>query len=178
MTPTHINSTTGTRAARIATAQGEGPEAGKTLVVYLDLADTPPTTHVIAEDLWQANWTQIPAHACPVCHGSGTDQIKRRKDRPCGGCYGLGRVREDGETPADRWELAEVAGRVIREIRSEMAKIERQAALMAQAPGVTEWLEAERARRQQAASDAQARQEREWREGRGHGPGGARMTGD
>lgn len=122
----------------------------------------------------KAQWQEIPADACPVCHGSGTDQIKRRKDRPCGGCYGLGRVKEDGETPAEMWELAEVAGRVIGELRQQVARLEGRLAL----PGVAEAIAAEMARRQQAATDAQAEQERKWREGRGHGPGGARMTGD
>lgn len=178
MKPTHISIAHGAKSARIGTAQGEGQLAGKTLVIYLDLTVEPPATHYIEEERWEAQWREIPTDACPVCYGSGTDQIKKRQDRPCGGCYGLGRVKEDGETPKEMWELAEVAGKVITEIRAEMAKIERKAALMMQAPGVADWLEAERARRQRAASDAQAEQERKWREGRGHGPGGARYTGD
>ena len=174
MKPTHIHTTHGTRAARIGTAQGEGMLAGKTLVIYLDLSVEPPAAHCVTAEKWAAEWREIPADACPVCHGSGTDQIKKRRDHPCGGCYGLGRVKADGETPAEMWELAEVAGRVIGELRQQVAVLEGRLAL----PGVAEAIAAEQARRQQAASDAQAEQERKWREGRGHGPGGSRMTGD
>jgi len=172
--PTHVHNTHGTRTARIGTAQGEGQLAGQTLVIYLDLSTEPPATHYIEQARWDAEWMEIPADACPVCHGTGTDQIKKRKDRPCGGCYGLGRVRLDCETPKEMWELAEVAGRIIAELHREVAGLQSQLAT----PGVAEAIKAEWQRRQQAASDAQAEQERKWREGRGHGPGGARMTGD
>ena len=174
MKPTHISITHGAKSARIGTAQGEGQLAGKTLVIYLDLSVEPPATHYVEQARWDAEWQEIPADACPVCYGSGTDQIKKRQDRPCGGCYGLGRVRQDGETPKEMWELAEVAGRIIEGLRQQVAGLEGRLAL----PGVAEAIAAEMARRQQAATDAQAEQERKWREGRGHGPGGARMTGD
>jgi hypothetical protein len=176
--PTHIHRTTQTQAARVGTAKGEGPEAGKTLVIYLDLSVEPPATHYIEQARWDAEWRETPADACPVCHGAGTDQIKKRRDRPCGGCYGLGRVREDGETPKGEWEVAEVAGRVIAKVKQERDHWRKRCEALEEVPGVAEAIVAERARRQQAASDAQAEQERKWREGRGHGPGGARYTGD
>lgn len=176
MKPTHTHKTQGGRFALVANHAGGGALEGQQLVAYHDLdRDLPSVTTL--ED-WSAHWQPITPDTCTVCMGTGRDAIKGNKANPCGGCYGLGRVREDGETPADPWELADVAGRVIAELREEMAKIERKAALMMRAPGVAEWLEAEKARRQQAASDGQAEQERRWREGRGHGPGGARYTGD
>ncbi|MGE4534705.1 hypothetical protein [Halomonas sp.] len=178
MKPTHIHSTHGTRTARIGTAQGEGQLAGQTLVIYLDLSVEPPATHYIEQARWEAEWREIPADACPVCHGSGTDQIKKRKDRPCGGCYGLGRVKADGETPKGEWEVAEVAGRIIEGLRGKLERANSGIEAMQRTPGVPEAIDAERERRRQAASNAQAEQERKWREGRGHGPGGARMTGD
>lgn len=178
MKPTHISIAHGARSARIGTAQGEGQLAGKTLVIYLDLSVEPPATHYIEEERWEAQWREIPADACPVCYGSGTDQIKKRQDRPCGGCYGLGRVREDGETPKGEWEVAEVAGRIIAELKTGRAEAERRLAQVREIPGVVQAIGAEQARRLRGASDAQAEQERKWREGRGHGPGGARMTGD
>jgi hypothetical protein len=172
--PTHTHTTHGTRAVRIGTAQGEGQLAGQTLVIYLDLSIEPPATHYVTTEQWVAEWQEIPADACPVCHGAGTDQIKKRRDRPCGGCYGLGRVREDGETPKGEWEVAEVAGRVIGELRQQVAVLEGRLAL----PGVAEAIQSALVAEMQRRQDTQAEQERKWREGRGHGPGGARYTGD
>ncbi|MDX5378739.1 MAG: hypothetical protein LPK08_14630 [Halomonas sp.] len=60
-------------------------------------------------DDWYQHWRPVAADACPVCMGSGHDQIKGNKNRPCGGCFGLGKVRKDGEPPTDMWELAEAA---------------------------------------------------------------------
>lgn len=174
MNPTHTHKERGGQFARIGAAEGEGQFAGQRLVIYLDLTTQPPATHFVTRPEWEAGWREIPADACPVCHGSGQDTIKKRSGRPCGGCYGLGRVRLDGERPEDLWELGEVARRIIGELRQQVARLEGRLAL----PGVAEAIAAEQARRQQAATDAQAEQERKWREGRGHGPGGARMTGD
>lgn len=178
MKPTHVHRQHGGPAARIGTAQGEAHHAGQTLVIFLDMGMDPPNTDYLEISLWESEWQEIPSNACPVCHGSGHDQIKKRKDRPCGGCYGLGRVKEDGETPKGEWEVAEVAGRIIAELKTGRAEAERRLAQVREIPGVVQAIGAEQARRLRGASDAQAEQERKWREGRGHGPGGARYTGD
>ena len=174
MKPTHVHRQHATRAARIGTAQGEGQLAGKSLVIYLDLSTQPPATHYIEAGRWEAEWREIPADACPVCHGSGTDQIKKRKDRPCGGCYGLGRVRQDGETPKGAWEVAEVALGIIQ----RQARIIEQRDQVLAFPEVQEVLKARKERQQQEGPPDWVQREQDWRGSRGRGPGGARMTGD
>lgn len=182
MKPTHISIAHGAKSARIGTAQGEGQLAGKTLVIYLDLTVEPPATHYIEEERWEAQWREIPTDACPVCYGSGTDQIKKRQDRPCGGCYGLGRVKEDGETPKGEWEVAEVAGRIIEGLRGKLERANSGIEAMQRTPGVPEAIDAERERRKERQQEKGppdwVQREQEWRAGKGRGPGGARMTGD
>lgn len=173
MKATHTHRESGGRFAEIHRAQGSQrlAEAG-TIVVYLDIGLQVQSATTLED--WEAHWQTITPDTCTVCMGTGRDTIKGNKRNPCGGCYGLGRVREDGETPAEMWELAEVAGRVIAGLHREVAGLQSQLST----PGVAEALEAEWQRRQQAANDAQAEQERKWRDGLGHGAGGARYTGD
>lgn len=172
MTPTHTHKTQGGRFTMLAHYNGDTSLDAQMIVVYRDL-EREIETATTAKD-WEANWRPIEPDTCTVCMGTGRDAIKGNKANPCGGCYGLGRVKADGETPKGEWEVAEVAGRVIAELHREIAGLQSQLAT----PGVAEAIKAEWARRQQAATDAQAEQERKWREGRGHGPGGARYTGD
>lgn len=173
MTPTHTHRIQGGRFALVAEEVfGLGVYEGVIMVIIDDIDSG--NRMVIDRDTWREAFRPIAKDDCQVCLGSGTDHIKGAKDKPCGGCFGLGKVREDGETPKDRWELAEVAERMIAELHREVAGLKSQL----DTPGVAEAIKAEWKRHQQAISDAQARQEREWREGRGHGPGGARMTGD
>jgi hypothetical protein len=170
--PTHTHKTRGGRFALVAHYNGDVSLEAQQIVIYRDL-DLETDTATTTGD-WETNWRAIAPDDCPVCVGTGTDQIKGNKDRPCGGCYGLGKVKEDGETPADRWQLAEVALGIIRRQQQEL---EGRRIAMA-TPAVAEALRkaGQEIRRQQ--EDAQAENERKWREGPGHGPGGRRQTGD
>ncbi len=172
MTPTHTHKTRGGRFAMIAHYNGDTSLEAQQIVVYRDL-DLEIDTATTSKD-WETNWKPIATDDCTICLGSGTDQIKGNKHRPCGGCYGLGKVKQDGETPTDRWELAEVALGIIQRQQQELEQRRQTMAL----PGVMAALEAHRRDRQRQQEDAVAEKERQWREGRGHGPGGARMTGD
>lgn len=172
MKPTHTHKTQGGRFAMLAHYNGDTSLDAQMIVVYRDL-DREIETATTAND-WEQNWKVIADDDCPLCLGSGSDPIKGNKTNPCGGCYGLGKVRIDGERPKDLWQLAEVAKRMLEQLRQQVETLEKRQAL----PGVAEAIQgamvAEVGRRQ----DAQAEQERKWREGRGHGPGGARHTGD
>jgi len=120
---------------------------------------------------WEQNWRVIAPDDCTICMGTGTDQIKGNKDKPCGGCYGLGKVLASGERPADLWELATVANGIIERHQAKLTKQRQQLAM----PEVKEAL---LAAEMQRITDSVARQEQQWRDGKGHGPGGQRYTGD
>lgn len=167
--PTHTHATQGGRFAMLAHYNGDVSLEAQMIVVYRDL-DREVDTATTAKD-WETNWRPIAKNDCPVCLGAGTDQIKGNKSRPCGGCYGLGKVRDDGETPADMWELASVAADIIKRQQREL-KQRRKA--MAR----TEVKEALEAAREREISDSITEQEQKWRDGTGHGPGGRRYTGD
>lgn len=170
--PTHTHREHGGRWQAVNSYSGSGPLEGQSVVVLHDI-DKDVTSVTTYQD-WSDNWRPIATDDCPVCLGSGHDQIKGRKDKPCGGCFGLGKVREDGETPGDRWELAEVAGRII----------QRQARMLEQRDQVLDFPEvrkvlAERKRQQkERIDDSIAEQEQKWRDGKGRGPRGQRHTGD
>lgn len=167
--PTHTHKEQGGRFAVVAEAPGVGHLHGQGVVIYHDL-DRDVQTATTA-DHWNQHWRPAEKDDCPVCLGAGTDQIKGNKENPCGGCYGLGKVRKDGETPADMWELSDVAQRIIIALENDVKEMSEHLAL----PGVMELIKRQR---QQMIDDSTARQEQEWRNGRGHGPGGRRHTGD
>ena len=168
--PTHTHRVGGGKFKEIAQHQGAGAELeGKWLVLYRDLEKGIDSITSLHE--WECNWREIKPDDCSVCMGTGHDHIKGNKDRPCGHCYGLGRVRKDGSTPADMWELSEVAQRIIIALENDVNEMSEALAL----PGVRDLIEQQR---QQVVIDSMARQEQEWRDSRGHGPGGQRMTGD
>lgn len=169
MNPSHTHRQHGGRFGQVTTYWGSGPLEGQQLVVYQDL-DRVTESLTTMED-WQQNWREIDTDDCPVCLGTGTDQIKGNKGNPCGGCFGLGKVRQDGETPADRWQVADIALGIIRHQQHEL---ERRRQAMA-SPEVREAMQAARERGQ---AETIARQENEWRNSPGHGPGGQRYTGD
>lgn len=169
MKASHTHRQHGGRYALVSESTGTGPLEGQTLVVYHDLdRDVQSVTTL---DDWQQHWRAIDTDDCPICLGAGTDQIKGNKGSPCGGCFGLGKVRQDGETPGDRWEVADIALDIIRRQQHEL---ERRRAAMA-SPEVREAMQAARER---AQVDTIAQQEHEWRNSPGHGPGGQRYTGD
>lgn len=169
MKPTHTHATQGGRFAMVAHYNGDTSLDAQMIVVYRDL-DHETDTATTAKD-WETSWRAVAPDDCTVCLGSGTDQIKGNKGNPCGGCFGLGKVREDGETPADQWELAEIAGGIIKRQLQELEQRRRAMAL----PEVREALQAAKERQ---TTDSIAAQEQQWRAGRGYGPGGRRYTGD
>lgn len=165
MNPTHTHSTAGGRYALIAEHAGGGELVGQRLVVYHDL-DKDCQSATTAND-WHHHWRAIEPDDCTVCVGTGTDQIKGNNANPCGGCYGLGKVQANGETPTELWQLAEVAAGVIARRVGERDAARRQLA----DPAVQAVIQ----RQQQ---DETTRREQEWRAGAGQGPGGQRITGD
>lgn len=169
MTPTHTHRAHGGRYKWLAELAGGGSMAGKAVVTYHDLDKDLPCA-VDAEE-WRKQWQEIAPDACSVCLGSGTDQIKGNKQRPCGGCYGLGKVRADGEKPTELWDLADIAGRIIAQRTAERDDAQRQLA-DAEVQAFIEQL------RQRGLDDATAKSEQEWRAGPGYGHGGQRHTGD
>lgn len=169
MKPTHTHVAQGGRFALVTETPGTGPLEGQTLVVYHDL-DREVQSATTLDD-WRQHWRPIATDDCPVCLGTATDQIKGNAANPCGGCFGLGKVRDDGETPADRWELAAVATGIIKRQQQELAQ-------RRQAMAVPEVRAALQAAEERQTTDAMAKQEQKWRAGRGHGPGGRRYTGD
>lgn len=169
MTPTHTHTESGGRYALISEHHGGGALAGQQLVIYADI-DKECQSATTADD-WHQHWRALEKDDCRVCLGAGTDQIKGNKANPCGGCYGLGKVRADGETPTELWELADVAAGIIAKRTTERDEARRWMA-DAEVQAFIEQL------RQRRLDDSIAQQEHKWREGRGHGPMGQRHTGD
>ncbi|MGQ7253930.1 hypothetical protein [Vreelandella titanicae] len=167
--PTHTHRENGGKYAELQQHQGTGPLEGQWLIIYEDL-DKGIQSGTTQDD-WMQNWRPLLIDDCPVCLGSGHDHIKGNKDRPCGHCYGLGKVRTDGEAATDMWELATVAADIITRQEHELRNLRR----IAQNPAVQALIEQQR---QQAIDESTARQEQEWRRGKGHGPHGQRHTGD
>ena len=167
--PTHTHRETGGKYAELQQHMGSGPLEGQWLIIYEDL-DKGIQSGTTQDD-WMKNWRPLQIDDCTVCLGSGHDHIKGNKDRPCGHCYGLGKVRVDGEAATDMWELATVATGMIKRLEHELLNLRR----LADNPAVQALIEQQR---QQAIDDSTARQEQEWRRGKGHGPHGQRHTGD
>ncbi|MFI0474580.1 hypothetical protein ACGLWX_17850 [Halomonas sp. HMF6819] len=167
--PTHTHRTLGGKYAEIQQHQGTGPLDGDWIIVYEDL-DRSIISATTQRD-WLDNWRYLESDDCPICLGTGYDHIKGNRDRPCGHCYGLGKVRVDGEAATDLWELATVAGNIIECQRAELEQLR----AIADYPGAREWVDRERQKR---IDDSIAQQEQEWRGKPGHAPGGQRYTGD
>ncbi|MEL7893459.1 hypothetical protein [Vreelandella neptunia] len=167
--PTHTHRESGGKYAELQQHEGAGPLAGQWLVIYEDL--TKGIQSVTTQADWRMHYRQIKPDDCTICMGTGHDHIKGNKDKPCGHCYGLGRVRKDGHSPVDLWELAGVAERIIIELENDLHELRQVAAH----PGVMELIKRER---QEAIDNSIAEQEEKWRRGKGHGPGGQRHTGD
>lgn len=167
---THTHRERGGKFQEIAQHQGAGTDLeGKWLVLYRDLDKGIDSITSLQE--WESQWRALAPDDCPICLGAGYDHIKGNRDKPCGGCYGLGKVRDDGETPTDCWELASVATGIIQRQQEELLNLRR----IAQTPEVQALIDQQR---QQAIDNSIARQEQEWRRGKGFGPGGQRVTGD
>ncbi|WP_237673787.1 hypothetical protein [Vreelandella profundi] len=168
--PTHTHRESGGKYQEIAQHQGSGAYLeGRWLVLYRDLDKG--IDSITNLDEWESQWKEVAPDDCPICVGAGHDQLKGNRDKPCGGCYGLGKVRKDGQTPADMWELSDVAYRIIQLQQNELEDLRKVAAH----PGVMDLIKRER---QDAIDESTARQEQEWRRGKGHGPHGQRHTGD
>lgn len=163
--PTHTHKTQGGRFALVALHHGTGALDGQRLALYHDLDRD--VESVALEGEWCQHWREIEADDCSVCMGTGRDAIKGAAGQPCGGCYGLGKIRPDGETPADMWQLAEIAGRIIQRQQTALQRLHSLEAM----PEVRELVK----RRQE---ESVAQQEQKWRDGRGQGPRGQRRTGD
>lgn len=167
--PTHTHRESGGKFNEVAQHQGTGPLEGQWLVIYQDLDKEIQSATTQAD--WLANWREVDPDDCTICMGTGHDHIKGNKANPCGHCYGLGKVREDGEAPLDGWELATVATKIITRQEHELRNLRR----IAQNPAVQALIDQQR---QHAIDESTARSEQEWRRGKGHGPGGQRHTGD
>jgi len=168
--PTHTHRESGGKFAELQQHQGTGPLLeGQWLIVYEDLDKGIQSATTQAD--WLQNWREIAPDDCTVCIGTGTDHIKGNKDRPCGHCYGLGKVLVNGERPADLWELATVAADIINTQRAHIAQL----SVIAENPAVQALIDQQR---QQVITDSVGRQYQEWSDGHGHGPGGQRYTGD
>lgn len=168
--PTHTHRERGGKYQEIAQHQGAGADLeGKWLVLYRDLDKG--IDSITNLDEWESQWKEVAADDCPICLGAGHDQIKGNRDKPCGGCYGLGKVLETGEAPTEMWELATVATTIIARQEHELRNLRR----IAQNPAVQALIEQQR---QHAIDESTARQEQEWRSTPGHGHGGQRYTGD
>ena len=169
--PTHTHKTQGGRWAALGSHTGTGPLEGHEVVILKDI-DKDITSVTTYED-WHGNWKPIAADDCTLCLGSGRDAIKGNKANPCGGCYGLGKVKANDEKPADEWQLADVALGIIRRLRQENEALRHTA----EDPEVIELLR-QRAKRQQKEPPGWVQKEQAWREGSGRGHGGRRHTGD
>lgn len=169
--PTHTHRQHGGRWAAINSHPGAGPLAGQEVVILHDL-DKDVTSVTTYQD-WNDNWRPIADDDCTLCLGAGTDPIKGNKANPCGGCYGLGKVRQDGETPTDLWQLAEVATGII---QRQQRIIEQRDQVLA-FPEVQAALQERKKRRQEEPPDWVQR-EQDWRAGGGRAHGGRRHTGD
>ncbi|WFM72908.1 hypothetical protein [Halomonas sp. CKK8] len=170
--PTYTHKTQGGRFALVAHYNGDTTLDAQMIVVYRDI-NREIETATTAKD-WEQNWQTITPDTCTVCMGTGHDHIKGAKHQPCGGCYGLGKVKQDGEKPVGEWELAEVALGLIKRQQQELEQ-RRQAMAV---PEVRAALEAHKVARQRLQEKDWVAREQGWREGRGKGPGGARITGD
>jgi hypothetical protein len=167
--PTHTHRQHGGKYAYIGELSGGKVYSGQTLVIYHDL-DKNITAHAV-EGEWQSEWQPIEPDDCPVCLRAGHDQIKGNKDKPCGYCFGLGKVRVDGEAATDMWELSTVASGIIQRQQKELDELRQ----IARCPEVQAFIEQQR---QQTITDSTGKQYQEWAGGNGHGPGGKRYTGD
>ena len=167
--PTHTHREGGGKFHEVAQHQGTGPLEGQWLVIFHDLVDGIEMATTQAD--WVQNWREVSPDDCTVCMGTGYDHIKNNKEMPCGGCYGLGKVLETGDAPTEMWELATVANTIITRQEHELRNLRR----VAQNPAVQALIEQQR---QHAIDESTARQEQEWRKGKGHGPHGQRHTGD
>lgn len=170
--PTHTHRTQGGRFAVVAEAPGVGDLHGQAVVIYHDMDRDVQTA--ITADKWKKDWRAAEKDDCPVCLGTGTDQIKGNKSKPCGGCFGLGKVRVDGETPTDLWELATVATAIIQRQARIIASRDQVLAF----PEVKEALAIRKRQQHERMTDSIASSEQKWRDEKGHGPGGRRHTGD
>ncbi|MDN3525680.1 hypothetical protein QWY79_10435 [Halomonas sabkhae] len=169
---THTHTQHGGRYAELNQFDGGGALEGQKLVAYRDL-DKDVTSATTLDD-WRQHWRPIAADDCTVCLGTGRDSIKGNKRQPCGGCYGLGKVRKDGETPQDMWQLAQVAQGII---QRQQKGIDQRDQVLAY-PEVREALHERNKRRQQAGPEDWVQREQDWRAGDGRGHGGKRHTGD
>lgn len=167
--PTHTHRELGGKYAELQQHEGAGPLAGQWLVIYEDL--TKGIQSVTTQQDWLANWRMLDKDDCPLCLGSGIDPIKGVKYKPCGHCYGLGKVKGDGEQATEQWDLADIALTIIAPLREKLESLQR----IADNPAVQVLLEQER---QQAIIESTARNDQAWRESAGYGPGGQRYTGD
>lgn len=167
--PTHTHKTNGGRYVQTGEQMGGGALEGQLLIFYHDLGKD--IASITTETDWRENWRSIAPDDCTICMGAGHDHIKGNRDKPCGGCYGLGKVRDDGETPADCWELAAVATGIIQRQQKELEELRK----IANNPAVQALIEKQR---KQTITDSMGRQCQEWAGGSGHGPGGQRYTGD
>ena len=168
MKASHTHRQHGGRYALVSESTGTGPLEGQTLVVYHDLdRDVQSVTTL---DDWQQHWRAIDTDDCPVCLGAGTDQIKGNTSKPCGACFGLGKVKADGETPSDRWELADIANGIIKRQQTELQRLRQLTAVPEIQQAICKY-------RDTAGGDWM-HDEQEWRAGPGRGPGGRRYTGD
>ena len=167
--PTHTHRERGGRYQEVAQHQGTESLDGQWLVIYQDLDKGIQSATTQAD--WLANWRELAPDDCPICMGTGHDHIKGNKDRPCGHCYGLGKVLENGYEPAEMWDLATVATSIIQRQQEELLNLRR----IASNPAVQALLDQEH---RQAIEESTARNEQAWRNGKGHGPGGQRYTGD
>ena len=165
--PTHTHRQKGGRWTAIDSHRGAGPLEGQEVVILHDL-DKDVTSVTTYQD-WSDNWRQIATDDCTVCLGTGRDSIKGNKRQPCGGCYGLGKVRKDGETPQDMWQLAQVAQGIIQRQHQELGRLRELVAL----PEVQEII---KAKRDELPDWVQ--REQQWRGSGGLGHGGRRYTGD
>lgn len=149
----------------LAEHHGTGALEGQTVVLYLD-CDKQIQSVTTAPD-WRQQWRAIARNDCPICMGTGTDQIKGNASAPCGACFGLGKVKTDGESASTLWELAEIAHKIIQHQRQRLQQIEP----IAHDPQVQQ-LMANR------SNEAVGAHEQNWRDKPGHGAGGQRHTGD
>jgi len=167
--PTHTHRSNGGKFHETAQQMGGGALEGQLLVLYHDLDKD--IASITTEVDWRQNWRAIKPDDCTICMGTGHDHIKGNKDKPCGHCYGMGKVRADGEAATDIWELATVATEIIHSQRAHIAQL----SAIAENPAVQALLDQQR---QQVITDSVGRQYQEWSDGHGHGPGGQRYTGD
>ncbi|WP_193090823.1 hypothetical protein [Halomonas colorata] len=167
--PTHTHRISGGKYYEAAQHQGTGELENEWLVLYRDLDKGIDSIAKLHE--WEAGWRRLEKDDCPLCLGSGIDPIKGVKYKPCGHCYGLGKVKGDGEQATEQWDVADIALTIITPLREKLESLQR----IADNPAVQALLEQER---QQAIIESTARNEQAWRESTGYGPGGQRHTGD